>query len=150
LEIVKLADYFQEYRVSPNHEERYAIMNITLATEAPLFSLPGIHFTGHTAPSRGASELCTWRLQVDPGIIGDPHRLDREEVFVILEGSLTVTVNDEEATLQEGDSLAVPAGALLRVGNRGTAPAQAIVCLPAGARATMEDGREFGIPPWAR
>lgn len=125
-------------------------MDITYAADAPTFSLPGIQFTGHTAPSRGARELSTWRIQVEAGIVGEPHRLDREEVFIVLEGGLTVHVNDEEATLHTGDSLAVPADALLQVGNRGTMAAQAIVCVPAGFRATMGDGRELGTPPWAK
>jgi hypothetical protein len=37
-------------------------MHVVRAAEAPTFSLPGFRFTGLTAPSRGASELCTWYL----------------------------------------------------------------------------------------
>jgi len=125
-------------------------MAVTRAADAPTFAVPGFHFTGHTAPSRGATELSTWRLRIDPRAASDPHRLDHEEVFIVLEGAMTATVDGEEVALSPGDALAVPAGALLRVSNTSNTPAHAIACLPAGARATLADGHELGTPLWAR
>lgn len=125
-------------------------MSLTRAADAPTYTLPGVRFIGLTAPSRGASELCTWRLEVEPGSAGDAHTLNHEEVFILLDGTLTITVADEEINLAEGDALAVPAETLLQVGNPGDRPAHAIVCVPTGIRATFADGREFGTPPWAQ
>jgi mannose-6-phosphate isomerase-like protein (cupin superfamily) len=126
-------------------------MAIVRATESPRFDLPGIHFFGLLAPSRGSTELCTWRLEVDPGvgIDGEPHQLDHEEVFVILEGSLTITINGQAFDLMIGDAIAVPARAMLSAANRTSAKASALVCIQAGFRATMANGEEFGTPPWA-
>ena len=72
-------------------------MAIVRATESPRFDLPGVHFFGLLAPGRGSTELCTWRLEVDPGAGAndEPHQLDHEEVFVILEGSLTITIDGQ-------------------------------------------------------
>jgi len=126
-------------------------MAIVRATESPRFDLPGVHFFGLLAPGRGSTELCTWRLEVDPvaGAHGESHHLDHEEVFVILEGSLTITIDGQAFDLGAGDALAVPARSLLSVANRTSAKASALVCIQAGFRATMAGGEEIGTPPWA-
>jgi mannose-6-phosphate isomerase-like protein (cupin superfamily) len=126
-------------------------MALVRATEAARFDLPGIHFLGLLAPSRGSTELCTWRLEVDPGAGGDDqaHQLDHEEVFVILEGSLAITVDGQTFDLGAGDALAVPARSPLSVANRTSMKASALVCIHAGFRAIMANGEEIDTPPWA-
>src|SRR5690349_14512529 len=83
-------------------------MAIVRAAEAPVFELPGFQFNGLTAPSRGAQELCTWRLWVAPGAASDLHKLDHEEVFIVLAGTLTTVVDGQETVLSPGDALSVP------------------------------------------
>jgi mannose-6-phosphate isomerase-like protein (cupin superfamily) len=125
-------------------------MPVTRAADAPTFTLPGFRFTGLTAPSRGASEICTWHLHIEPKTAsGEPHWLDHEEVFILLEGSMSAVINDEQVTLAAGDALMVPAQARLQVSNPGEQPAHALVCVPAGMRAFTE-GQEIGTPPWAQ
>jgi mannose-6-phosphate isomerase-like protein (cupin superfamily) len=125
-------------------------MPVTHAADAPTFTLPGFHFTGLTAPSRGATEVCSWRLRVEPNASsGQPHWLDHEEVFVLLEGSLQAIINDEQITTDAGDALTVPAHSRLQIANPGATPAQAIVCIPAGFHAFSDEG-EIGTPPWAQ
>lgn len=126
-------------------------MSVIRAAAAPTFALPGIEFTGLTAPSRGASEICTWHLHIAPHTpSGEPHWLDHEEVFVVISGALTVTSNGLTDTLQSGDAIAVPARAHLQVSNTSDAPAHALVCIPVGFRATMASGEAVGTPPWAQ
>ena len=125
-------------------------MPITRAAQAPRFDLDGVHFVGFTAPSRGATELCTWQLELDPGAGGHPHRLSREEVFVALDGTLSFTIDDEAIELSRGDALAVPANCLMEVANHGQQTARALVCVSAGFTAVYADGREIGTPPWAQ
>lgn len=124
-------------------------MPLTRAAQAPHFDLDGFHFLGFTSPSRGATELCTWQLDVDPGAASDAHQLNHEEVFIPLQGTLSVILNDEEIELTTGDAFAVPAHALLQVANRSNKAARALVCISAGFRAMYPDGREIGTPPWA-
>jgi mannose-6-phosphate isomerase-like protein (cupin superfamily) len=127
-------------------------MAIVRATESPRFDLPGgIHFFGLLAPNRGSTELCTWRLEVEPGAgaRGEPHRLDHEEVFVILEGRLTITIDGQAFDLGPGDAAAVPAHALLSAENRTSSVAKALVCIRSGFQATMGNGKAIGTPPWA-
>ncbi len=125
-------------------------MSLTRAAQAPHFDLDGFHFLGFTAPSRGATELCTWQLEIDPGAASGAHRLDREEVFIALQGAFSVVLDGEETELTPGDALAVPARSLLQVSNRSNTAARALVCISAGFRATSADGHDIGTPPWAQ
>jgi len=125
-------------------------MSVVRVADAPIFTVDSFHFTGLTAPSRGATELCTWRLEIEPNAKSEAHWLDHEEVFVLLDGTITVFVADEKIELHAGDALSIPAKSLLQLTSGGDRTAHALVCLPAGTHATMADGREIGIPPWAK
>ncbi|MGH2485549.1 MAG: cupin domain-containing protein [Ktedonobacterales bacterium] len=126
-------------------------MPVVRSAEAPIFTLPGVRFNGLTAPSQGASELSAWHMHVAPHTSnGEPHWLDHEEVFVVVGGALDILVNGVTNTLYEGDAISVPAGAHIQAGNSNDAPAHAVVCIPAGTRATMVNGQEIGTPPWAQ
>ncbi len=125
-------------------------MSIIRAAQAPRFELDGFHFLGFTSPSRGATELCTWQLDVDPGAASGAHRINREEVFLPLQGTLSVILDGEEIVLLPGDACAVPAHCLLQVANHSDEPARALVCISAGFKATSADGQEIGTPPWAQ
>lgn len=125
-------------------------MPVVRITNAPTFTTDGFHFTGLTAPSRGASEICTWRLEIEPHAKSAAHWLNHEEVFVLLDGTITISVAGENIELHPGDALSVPARSLLQLISTDDTSAHAVVCLPAGARATMGDGREIGTPPWAQ
>lgn len=123
-------------------------MSIIHAPEAPRFDLPGLVFTGLASPSRGSSDLCTWHLSVEPGFASpDPHRLDRDEVFMVLAGS--IALGPDEEPVGPGSAAVVPAGSPIQVRNVGDGPAEVIVAITAGFRATMADGAEVGTPPWA-
>jgi mannose-6-phosphate isomerase-like protein (cupin superfamily) len=119
--------------------------------EAPVFSLPGLEFRGLTSPSRGAHEICTWHLYLAPDRPSDEaHSLDREEVFIALDGRLSVYINGECTTLTPGDAIAVPAGAQLQLANPDSATAHALVCISAGFQGMTADGRVLETPPWAQ
>ncbi|MHB8597095.1 MAG: cupin domain-containing protein [Ktedonobacteraceae bacterium] len=125
-------------------------MPIIRAAQAAHFDLDGFHFLGFTSPSRGATELCTWQLDVDPGAASDAHRLNHEEVFIPLQGTLSVVLNGEEMELTAGDACAVPAQCLLQVANSSNETVRALVCVSADIKAIFADGREIGTPPWAK
>jgi mannose-6-phosphate isomerase-like protein (cupin superfamily) len=125
-------------------------MSVVRTANAPTFTADGFRFTGLTAPSRGAEELCTWRLEIEPHAKSEAHWLDHEEVFILLSGTITVSVAGENVELHAGDALSVPARSLLQLTHTGEVTAHAVVCLPARTLATMADGREIGTPPWAQ
>src|SRR5215217_1528562 len=93
-------------------------MQVIHAVDAPKFELPGVEFTGLAAPSRGSAGLCTWKLTVAPGHGGDaPHTLDRDEVFMVLSGTVQITPDGEK--LGPGDAVVVPAGEPISLTNLG-------------------------------
>ncbi len=123
-------------------------MTIIHATEAPRFDLPGLVFTGLASPSRGSSDVCTWRLEIEPGFASpDSHTLDRDEVFMVVSGSIRVGPHAER--IDAGGVAVVAAGTPIQVSNAGDGPAQVMVAITAGFSATTEDGTEIGTPPWA-
>jgi mannose-6-phosphate isomerase-like protein (cupin superfamily) len=123
-------------------------MQITRATEAPRFQLPGVEFTVMAAPSRGSKDLCTWRLTVDAGFRNeDPHTIDRDEVFMVLSGTVQVTPDGDK--LGPGDAAVVPAGEPIQLANVGETKAEVYVAITAGFTGTMADGSTVQ-PPWAQ
>jgi uncharacterized RmlC-like cupin family protein len=120
---------------------------ILRAADAPRFEIPGVTFVGMASPSRGSDQLCTWKIIVAPNHeSGAAHTLDRDEVFMVLSGSIGVAGE----VLGPGDVLVVPAGDDIEVSNPGEVPAEAMVAIPAGFTATMADGTPIGTPPWAK
>jgi len=120
---------------------------IVRGAEAPEFELPGVRFTALAAPSRGSAEVCTWRITVAPDVDGQPHTLDRDEVFMVLSGQ--VRLGDGAPVLGPGDAAVVPAGEPIALTNAGDGPAELYVAISAGFTATMADGTPVGTPPWA-
>src|SRR5689334_16141826 len=111
--------------------------------DAPVFDLPGVRFTGLVAPSRGSTELCAWRIEVAPGAPANPHRLDREEVFIATGGAALIAIDGEPAQVHAGDAVSVPAGAVIELSNPHDHPFTAVVCIGAGFAATLADGTAF-------
>jgi quercetin dioxygenase-like cupin family protein len=123
-------------------------MHLVRAEDAPTFDLPGVRFTGLAAPSRGSAETCAWLLTVDPGLVSpEPHVLDRDEVFLVLEGAIRLALDGETAVA--GDAIIVPAGEPIQLVNASACPARVHVAIRAGFAATGADGSSIGTPPWA-
>jgi len=117
--------------------------------DAVAHQLHGATFHSFVAPSAGSSELCAWRLEVAPGTAGVPHRVNREEVLLVLSGQLTATIDGTGATVGAGEVVLVPAGARVALDNASDAAATAWVTTSAGLEATLPDGSSIS-PPWVR
>ena len=87
--------------------------------------------------------------EIQPGTPATPHRLTREEVFVILDGSARVRIDGDSATAEAGDVVVVPAAVDFEIVAGGTQPLRALCCLPVGGQALLADGDPF-TPPWAQ
>lgn len=124
-------------------------MPVMRERDAVQHQLHGATFNSFVAPSSGSSELCAWRLDVAPGTIGVPHRVNREEVLLVLTGELTATLDGAGATARAGEVVFVPAGSLFALDNASDAPATAWVTTTIGLEATLADGSSIS-PPWAR
>ena len=79
-----------DLRSAPRHETPNAVMR-TLA-----------------APSLGSTDLAVWHVSMDAGQQGPDHSVNREQVWVVLEGHLDVQVAGESRCLKEGAALRIP------------------------------------------
>lgn len=118
-------------------------------SDHPSFDISGTRFTALAAPSRGASETATWRLHVEPGTTGTPHRVTREEILVALSGMARASVNGEVLEVAAGSTLIVPAASIFAIGNPHDTPFEAIAIFPVGGEVVVGDAAPF-TPPWAR
>jgi quercetin dioxygenase-like cupin family protein len=123
-------------------------MPVIRKQDAVQHQLHGATFNTFVAPSAGSSELCAWRLDVAPGTIGVPHRVNREEVLLVLTGELTATIDGAGTTVRAGDVIFVPAGGQFALDNASDAPATAWVTTSTGLEGTLADGSSIS-PPWA-
>jgi quercetin dioxygenase-like cupin family protein len=123
-------------------------VTILRASEAPRYSLPGATVIGLAAGSRGARELTTYRVRLEAGAAMPRHRHDHEEVFTVLQGSVTTVLDGQEHPTESGDTVIVPAGTEHYV-YAGDEQADLIAAVPAGTVFITPDG-EQRVADWAR
>ncbi len=109
--------------------------------------LPGTRFQTLASPSLGSRETSVWRVHLDPGTPGLPHHVTREEIFVMVSGSATASLDGTAQRISAGSTLVLPAGVELSL-ETAAEPLEAIVCLPVGGQGVIGDGEPF-TPPWA-
>jgi quercetin dioxygenase-like cupin family protein len=122
-------------------------MPIYSPADAEPFEVHGSRFDSFIRTDRGASTLCAWRLRVAPGQPGVAHRPSHEEVFLVLDGELTITLDSETTAVSAGDVVHVPAGSEIRI-DGGPEGASAWVTTTAGLTATVGD--QTMAPRWAQ
>lgn len=123
-------------------------MPIYAPADSTDFSTHGSTFAAYVNPSRGSTELCAWRLTVPPNLTGAAHRPSREEVLLVLDGVLHVTVEGDSHSLGPGAVVHVPAESLLQVDTTAEG-GSAWVTKTRGLTATVPDGTTI-TPPWAQ
>ena len=116
-------------------------MPVITPQDAPVFRTPEATIRGLASPSRGADDLAAWRLELDGE--SPRHSLERQEVFVVLRGTLTARYDGHSETASEGGALIVPSDTEFSLSGRG----EAVCVFPAGATALL-DGERI-TPPWA-
>lgn len=81
---------------------------ILSSLDAPVFDTPNARMRTLTSPSRGGHELALWRVEMEGGQSGPEHCVDREQVWVVLEGRLQATIDGQTETALAGDTLVLP------------------------------------------
>lgn len=122
-------------------------MPIIPAPAAPTHDLGDTRFTALASPSRGSNETSVWIVEIDPGTPATPHRLTREEVFVVLDGTASVRVGEVAGTADAGDAVVVPPGVDFEIAAAGATTLRMVCCLPIGGQACVGDATF--TPPWA-
>jgi quercetin dioxygenase-like cupin family protein len=67
------------------------------------------------APSTGSAELSVWEVRMRAGQRGPVHTVDREQVWLVLEGKLRARVAADTSVVSAGDTLVVAAGVERRI-----------------------------------
>ena len=122
-------------------------MPVITAPARPTHELGGTLFTSLATPSTGSAETAVWRVAIAPGTAATPHRLTREEVFVVMAGSAAVTLCGVDSVARTGDAIVVPRDTEFALSNAGTDDLHLVCCLPVGGQAVTAAGTF--TPPWA-
>jgi quercetin dioxygenase-like cupin family protein len=104
--------------------------------------------TTFASPTLGGAERPVWRVDMRPGAEGPHHVFDVEQVWVVIGGAARVEIGDEIHALAEGDTAVIPAGRPRRILADPALGLAAIVTAHAGARASLPDGTDRGVPGW--
>jgi len=123
-------------------------MIVISETEDRTISTPGGVMTALAGPSQGSTELSTWRVRMAAGGQGPVHVIAREQVWMPLTGSLSITVDGLTRTVSGGQAAVRPAGVVRQV-TVDEGPAEALVCMPIGGRAFVPGSDESRPLPWA-
>lgn len=122
-------------------------MPVSTLAEAKKIEFHGLTAHPMAVPSRGSAELAIWYLEVPPGLRGEEHTVDREEVFVVRSGRLSCTIGGDSCEAGPGDAVIVPPGVPFSLDNDGSEHARLVVCTSAGVRATL-NGQTI-VPVWS-
>jgi quercetin dioxygenase-like cupin family protein len=101
---------------------------------------PNAVMTTLASPSQGGGNQVVWRVEMAPGQVGPPHGIDAEQVWTVLDGGATVELGDETLTVEQGDTLVIPADVPRRLSSAPATGFTAIVVAPAGMRAYATNG----------
>lgn len=115
---------------------------------APTHDLGSTRFTSLATPSVGSSETALWEVVIEPGAPPTPHAVTRGEIFVVIDGIATVTIDHDNATATPGDTIIIPPDVRFELRNNGRTMLRMLCCMPVGGQARLEDGSTF-TPPWA-
>lgn len=123
-------------------------MTIVESAEAIRFDAHGSTFASYVAPSRNSTQMCAWKLTVPAGSSGVAHRPSRDEVLLVLDGTLHITIDGTRSAVESGDAAVVPADAEVTVdgGPRGST---VWVTTTPGLTAVLRDGTRIS-PPWVQ
>lgn len=124
-------------------------MSVIRVDQAVVHQMHGSTFSSYVAPASGSQQLCAWRVAVAPGLKGQPPVVSHEEVFLVLAGRPTLTIDGRSTGLEPGDVALAPAGASLCLDNTTNENATLWVSTSVGLEAVMADGARVS-PPWVR
>lgn len=123
-------------------------MPILKFDDAPEFDLNGALVRGLASPSRGALETMCWRIEMTPGQRLPEHTHDHEEVFHVLSGRLTASLDGEETVVLTGDTVMIPPG-VSHFAYAGEEAAKFLTMMPLGTLMIRPNGEVVPLP-WGK
>lgn len=117
-----------------------------IPTTPRTISSPAATMTTLAAPSLGSTELSSWRVNMAAGSEGPVHTVNREQVWLVLSGALTITT-DASTDVAAGETVVLPPHITRQITAR--QDAEALVCMGIGGTATVPGSDERRQLPWA-
>ena len=124
-------------------------MPVIRSHEGTAHDVHGTTFTAYANSNTGTADLCAWSTRVPAGQPGLPHRVSKEELFLVTEGTPRFTVDEEVVDALPGDVVVTPAGSMLTIEATGNQDSIIWVTTRLGLTVKLPDGTEFP-PPWAQ
>lgn len=124
-------------------------MTVIPAADRRVTTTPNATMTTCSSPDQGASSLALWRTTMAPGAAGPWHRLDGEQVLLVLDGAVHLE-HDGTDRLGPGDVAVLPADAERRITADPELGAELVCASPRPLRAHDGDGHDRGVPDWMR
>lgn len=125
-------------------------MNLVRQDDIVVLETPGgNHSSTLVSRTRGATDICIYRQQQQPGGQNPPHYHDREEIFLLQSGVVRVTVDRQQSEIHAGDVLIVPPNAVHFVATISVEPSEWLIIAREGLRFFRPDGEEV-FADWAR
>ena len=123
-------------------------LDVRLADTRQLVT-PAATMRTYAGPSGPATaSVAVWRTEMAAGAAGPLHCVSEDQVLVVVRGTLSATVGEQQLDLGPDDAVALPAGTARQV-TAGPDGAVAIVASTPGATAQVGDGDPVPVP-WAR
>jgi quercetin dioxygenase-like cupin family protein len=123
-------------------------MPLIRQTDARRTETPNAVMTTLASPTIGGAGHAVWRVDMRRGQAGPAHAFDVEQVWTVVRGGATVVLAGEALAVTAGDTVVMPAVTERRILADPQDGFAAIVSAPAGARATLPDGTDKGVPAW--
>ncbi len=122
-------------------------MTLVRSDAARRVETPNAVMTTYASPSQGGATAALWRVEMAPGAVGPLHVMDGEQIWTVLDGAATVSVDDERLDARVGDTVVLDAGRPRRIAADPQRGLTAIVT-GRGADVASGPGREPTVPPW--
>lgn len=124
-------------------------MNIHRAAHQKTFTTPNATITPLATPALGAQQNSVIRQHMAPSHQNPTHTQTHEEIMIMLQGSVKVTMEAETTELHAGDSLIIPAHTPHSISNHSGMDAEWLIVSPAAVQFSGPDGQPM-TPDWAR
>jgi quercetin dioxygenase-like cupin family protein len=124
------------------------MLTIVRAGENRRTETPNATMTTLASPTLGSTAgLSMWQVEMAAGARGPLHVFDSEQIWTVLEGELSVAVDDQRCGLSARDTVVLAAGVQRQIS--ATTAVRLLVCgrSDAVARVPGEDTSR-GTPPW--
>jgi quercetin dioxygenase-like cupin family protein len=151
--VVNEVDYFAQGRygriVNAIDYSAGGSMPVIAAPPTPTHDIGTARFTSLATPSLGTTETSVWSVEIAPNAPATPHALTREEIFVVMAGTASVTIDGVTSTARVGDAIVVPAMTPFELSNATDSELRLLCCMPVGGQGIIGDDDPF-TPPWTQ